>query len=191
VCLIALVLLTWLDLRTKDWALERLSSAPITAPREVCVATEQGLVYPQRLQTAPLVLIEGYLELRYAENCGAAFGVLNRGPAWLRLALFAPAALAATVGLLWLYVTGYGGRLFAIGVPLITSGALGNLIDRFRYGYVVDFIRFHIRDSFVWPTFNVADITITVGVALLLIEGFAAPRANKTAQAGEAPPATS
>jgi signal peptidase II len=77
---------------------------------------------------------------------------------------------------LWLFVTGYGGRLFAISVPLIASGALGNLIDRFRLGYVIDFVRFHIQDSFVWPTFNFADATITIGVALLLIEGLLSPR---------------
>jgi signal peptidase II len=127
-------------------------------------------------------LIDGYLEFRYAENCGAAFGVLNHGPSWLRLALFAPAALAATFGLLWLFYTGYGGKLFAISVPLIASGALGNLIDRFRLGYVVDFIRFHVHDSFVYPTFNIADCTITVGVALLLIEGFIAPQSNAAAR---------
>jgi signal peptidase II len=50
------------------------------------------------------------------------------------------------------------------------------LVDRFRLGYVVDFIRFHVRDAFVWPTFNIADCTITVGVALLVIEGFTAPK---------------
>jgi signal peptidase II len=61
---------------------------------------------------------------------------------------------------------------------LIASGALGNLIDRFRLGYVVDFIRFHLRDAFVWPTFNIADSTITVGVLLLVIEGFAAPKSS-------------
>ena len=144
---------------------------------------ESGFVYFQRVQKPAIVLIEDYLELRYAENCGAAFGVLNRGPAWLRLALFSPAAILATVGLLWMYVIGYGGKLFAVSVPLIASGALGNLVDRFRFGYVVDFIRFHVQESFVWPTFNVADSTIFVGVALLLIEGFIAPRASTSSDA--------
>jgi signal peptidase II len=175
-CLFALVLCTAADLSSKNWALDTLSRAPVSPPGPVCASTKDGLVYFQRLQTEPHVLVSDYLELRYAENCGAAFGVLNRGPAWLRLALFAPAAIAATLGLLWLYWTRYGGPLFAISVPLIASGALGNLIDRFRLGYVVDFIRFHIRDAFVWPTFNVADATITIGVVLLLIEGFITPR---------------
>jgi signal peptidase II len=182
-CLVALVVFTLLDLWSKDWALEALSRAPVSAPGPVCVAGDSGLVYFQRVQKPALVLIPDYLEFRYAENCGAAFGVLNHGPGWLRLALFAPAAIAATLGLLWLYYTGYGGRLFAISVPLIASGALGNLIDRFRLGYVVDFIRFHVRDAFVYPTFNVADCTITIGVALLLIEGFIAPQSSAAAAA--------
>ena len=182
-CLVSLAVLTYADLATKDWALEALSRAPLSAPGPACVAAEQGGSYFQRVQTAPRVIVPELLELRYAENCGAAFGVLNRGPAWLRLALFAPAATAAIVGLLWLFWTGYGGTLFAISVPLIASGALGNLVDRFRLGYVVDFIRFHVREVFVWPTFNVADVTITVGVALLLIEGFfLAPRPGRRSQ---------
>jgi signal peptidase II len=135
----------------------------------------------------PVVLIEDFLELRYAENCGAAFGVLNHSPAWLRLLLFAPAAAAAVLGLLWLYWSSYGGRLFALSVPLIASGALGNLADRFRLGYVVDFIRFHIKDAFVYPTFNVADITITIGAVLFLIEGFfSKSRAKSESVSGEA-----
>lgn len=177
-CLVGLAAFTWADLASKDWAMTRLSRAPLTTPGNVCIADDAGRVFMQRIPHGDIELIAGYLELRYAENCGAAFGVLDRGPSWLRLALFGPAAIAATVGLLWLFVTGYGGKLFAYSVPLIASGALGNLVDRARLGYVVDFIRFHIHDSFVWPTFNVADSTITVGVALLLIEGFLAPRAE-------------
>jgi signal peptidase II len=180
-CLVAFALLTYADLASKDWALAALSRAPSSAPGPVCVSPEKGGGYFQRLQTAPRVLVPDYLELRYAENCGAAFGLLNDGPVWLRLALFAPAASAAILGLLWLFWTGYGGPLFAISVPLIASGALGNLVDRFRFGYVVDFVRFHVREVFAWPTFNVADVTITAGVILLLIEGFflsSKPRAS-------------
>lgn len=186
VCLVALLVLTWVDLATKDWALDALSRAPAVAPGPVCMANADGATYFQRLPTTPVVLIEDYLEFRYAENCGAAFGMLNNSPSWLRLLLFAPAATAAVIGLLWLFWTGYGGRLFAVSVPLIASGALGNLVDRFRYGYVVDFIRFHVRDVFVYPTFNVADITITVGAALFLIEGFSSSKAKSEPASEEA-----
>jgi signal peptidase II len=184
-----LALLTWADLGSKDWALANLSRAPSVEPGAVCVANADGITYFQRLPTPPKVYIEDYLELRYAENCGAAFGMFNRGPAWLRLVLFAPAAAAAVIGLLWLFWSGYGGRLFAVSVPLIASGALGNLIDRFRLGYVVDFVRFHVKDAFVYPTFNVADITITVGAALLLIEGFTGSARAKAQPASGEPPA--
>lgn len=184
-CLAALAFFTWADLASKDWAVDRLSRAPLSPPSEVCIPDAAGRVFMQRVPQQSIVLSEDFLELRYAENCGAAFGVLDRGPKWLRLALFGPAAVAATLGLLWLFHTGYGGQLFAYSVPLIASGALGNLVDRARLGYVVDFIRFHVRDAFVWPTFNIADSTITVGVVLLLIEGFFfAPR--ETASAAEA-----
>jgi signal peptidase II len=70
-------------------------------------------------------------------------------------------------------------------VPLIVSGALGNLFDRVRYGYVVDFIRFHWRGEWDYPTFNVADVGISVGVALLIIDGFLEGRAEKRRLAGE------
>lgn len=193
-CLASLVLLTWADLGTKDWAYDNLSRAPLAEPGPVCIPNAEGVTYFQRLPTAPHVLIDDYLELRYAENCGAAFGVLNHSPSWVRLLLFAPAATAAVLGLLWLYWSGYGGRLFALSVPLIASGALGNLVDRFRFGFVVDFIRFHLKDGFAWPTFNVADITITVGVGLLLIEGFVMPtksRAAASPSASSSPPSSS
>lgn len=175
-CFLALAVFTGIDLWSKDVAQASLSRAPLAPPSEVCVPDDSGRVFMQRLPAKTHVLLKGYLELRYAENCGAAFGVLDRGPAWIRLALFGPAALAATVGLIWLFITGYGGRMFAISVPLIAAGALGNLVDRFRLGYVIDFIRVHIHDAFIWPTFNIADSTITIGVALLLIEGLLSPR---------------
>jgi signal peptidase II len=98
--------------------------------------------------------------------------MLNDAPRWLRYGLFMTAAAVAVVVLLWMLVRGSGGPLFAASVPFIASGALGNLVDRVQHVYVVDFIRFHIHDVFEWPTFNVADSTITVGVILLLIDGF-------------------
>ena len=57
-------------------------------------------------------------------------------------------------------------------VPLIVAGAIGNLVDRVRFGYVVDFIRFHLNDQWAYPTFNVADAWITIGDVLILIDGF-------------------
>ncbi|MBW2188182.1 MAG: signal peptidase II [Deltaproteobacteria bacterium] len=80
-----------------------------------------------------------------------------------------------------MFVTGRGGTLFAISVPLIISGAAGNFVDRVRLGYVVDFIRFHLNDRWAYPTFNAADAWITIGVVLILIEGFIDGRREKRA----------
>jgi signal peptidase II len=96
--------------------------------------------------------------------------MLRTAPSWLRAAVFGVAALGATVVLMTMFVKGTGGKLFGAAVPLILSGAIGNLSDRIRHGFVVDFIQVDPR-LFEYPTFNVADIAITVGVGLLLIDG--------------------
>jgi signal peptidase II len=57
-----------------------------------------------------------------------------------------------------------------LALPLVLGGAIGNLVDRLRLGYVVDFILMHWKDKFYWPTYNVADIAITVGIVLMIYE---------------------
>ena len=183
-CAVATVALIALDLWTKDLAVEHLSRARIGDPPTVCA--DGGIRGMQRFPGEPHVIIEDYLELRYAENCGAAFGLLDDAPREVRRIVFGAAGVLATVFLFVLFVRGSGGPLFAWSVPLIVSGAVGNLVDRARLEYVVDFIRFHIGDSWEYPTFNVADITITVGVALLVIDGFREERAAKQAKEAEA-----
>ncbi len=77
--------------------------------------------------------------------------------------------------------------LLHVALALTMGGILGNFIDRVIHGYVVDFIEFHIKDSFYWPTFNVADSAITIGIALLLIDTVKNPEAEElsTPVAGE------
>lgn len=185
-CLVALVLLTAADLWAKSWAERTLSSAPTTTAVAPCTPDAQGHHFMQRGWKRTIELIDGYLELRYAENCGAAFGMLDQSPRWLRAGVFLVAGTLAVFALMWMFVRGSGGALFAWSVPLIVSGALGNMIDRVRLGYVIDFIHFHIHDSFEWPTFNIADSTITVGVALLLLDGLRRPAAEPKTRTGEA-----
>lgn len=173
-CLAALVLFTALDLWTKAWAMENLSE-PLASPPPLC-STETH-ARNQRANSRTITLVPAYLELRYAENCGAAFGLLDRSAPWLRSSVFIVAGIAAIGALLGMFIRGRGGALFAWSVPLVVSGALGNMIDRVRLGYVVDFIRF-FHGSFQWPTFNVADVTISVGVALLLLDGLRRPESE-------------
>jgi signal peptidase II len=170
--LLTLTLYTAADLGTKEWALESLSEPVASEHRTpVCEPTAQGYTFDQRRRTGNVVIIEEVLEFRYAENCGAAFSMLRTAPTWLRVAVFGVAATAACLGLCWMFFRGGGGPLFAAGVPFILSGAIGNLVDRIRHGYVVDFILVHVTDTYDWPIFNVADIAIAIGAGLTLFDG--------------------
>lgn len=187
IMLASLAVYTAADLLSKEWALDNLSRARSGEPPPLCQPDEQGYTRVQRLPTEPQVFIEGVIVFHYAENCGAAFGMLRTAPSWARAAVFGVAALGACVVLTMMFVRGAGGKLFGAAVPLILSGAIGNLSDRVRHGFVVDFIQVDPR-LFEYPTFNVADIAISVGVGLLLIDGMKkpAPAAQATGD-GSAP----
>jgi signal peptidase II len=172
--LVSLGVYTFLDLASKEWALSALSRARFGTPAPICQPDGEGYTRMQRVPTDPKVLVDGYLVAHYAENCGAAFGMLRTAPSWARALVFGIAAFGACVVLTLMFVRGAGGKLFAAAVPLILSGAIGNLSDRIRHGFVVDFIQVDPR-LFEYPTFNVADIAISVGVGLLLIDGMKKP----------------
>jgi signal peptidase II len=182
--ILAAATLTALDIWTKTWAEDNLSRARQGAPPTLCEENDDGYIATQRLRGESQVLIADMLDLEYAENCGAAFGLMRGAPAIARKIVFGIAATVAVCALFLLFFQGRGGPLFAWSVPLVASGALGNLLDRIRYGYVVDFIHVHYEPwDFDYPTFNVADITITVGVILLVLDSFRgepAPAAKAT-----------
>jgi signal peptidase II len=189
---VAAILLTVLDLATKEWALEALSVARPGEPPPICETDELGRVHYQRIGDEPVVVIDGLMEFRYAENCGAAFGIMRDAPSLARRAVFGVAAVVAGIALTLMFVRGRGGILFAYSAPMIVAGAIGNLSDRVRHGFVVDFIRFHSLPLIgEYPTFNVADIYITVGVVLLVVDGFREERrAKAAARAAQGAPAT-
>lgn len=110
------------------------------------------------------VLIPGALELRYLENRGAAFGMLQN-----RTLLFGVFALLIILLAGYVFLRCPAGRHYLplrIAMTGLAAGALGNLIDRAARGYVIDFIYFRIIN---FPIFNVADICVTLSVALLVI----------------------
>jgi signal peptidase II len=118
---------------------------------------------------ASMPVIDGFLSLTLVLNPGLAFGLLGTIPtAWrwvvAALSLVALAVLARVA----LRVLPTGGRLGRLAIGLIFGGAVGNLIDRARFGAVVDFVDVHWR-GWHWPAFNVADSAITVGVTLLAL----------------------
>jgi signal peptidase II len=175
IMLASLGLYSALDLASKQWAIENLSRERSGDKPPVCAPNEYGVIHYQRVPLPPRPFIEGVLNLAWAENCGAAFSMLRTAPLWVRGAVFGTAALVACVVLTVLFVRGAGGKPFELAVPLILSGALCNLSDRVRHGFVVDFFQVD-PDLFSYPIFNVADIVIFIGAVLLLIDGMVKPR---------------
>lgn len=113
-------------------------------------------------------IIPGFFNLTRVRNRGAAFGILSEVPGIWRSLFFVTITIAAVV-VISMLIRKTHERLLVLSFSLIIGGALGNLIDRVRYGEVVDFIQWYVK-SFYWPSFNVADSAITVGVGLLMID---------------------
>lgn len=124
-------------------------------------------------------VIPGLFNLTYLTNNGAAFSMLAGQPALWRQLFFIVAALIALVFIAIAYRS-YArvSKWYSLGLALIAGGALGNLIDRVRLGYVIDFLDVYIGTSH-WPAFNVADSAITVGVILFIVTNLLLERAKK------------
>jgi signal peptidase II len=114
--------------------------------------------------------VTAFFNLVLAFNKGAAFSFLAGAGGW-QTPLLVAFALAAAVLVSVLLVRSPGRGLFRAGLALILGGAVGNVIDRLRFGHVVDFLDLH-AGGWHWPAFNVADSAITLGAALLILDGF-------------------
>ena len=126
------------------------------------------------------VLIMGYYQLGdsttvttffnivRAHNSGAAFSFLAGAGGWQRW-FFTAIGIGAALLMVWLLKKHAGQTLFAFAIASILGGAVGNVIDRVLYGYVVDFLDFHWR-GWHFPAFNVADSAITIGAACLILD---------------------
>ncbi len=143
--LIPAAVLALLDQATKSWVVATL-------------APGQAIAY------AP------FFKLVLWFNSGAAFSFLAGASGWQRI-FFVAVALVAVVVITWLLYKHAEQRMFCAGLSLILGGALGNLWDRIMHGPVVDFLLFHVGE-YAWPAFNIADSAITVGAALIIIDGF-------------------
>lgn len=114
------------------------------------------------LQDSPIEVFP-FFHLRYVENTGAAFGMMQNGNLWL---IFIMIGIVVYLLKSWKELCSYG-KIVEWGCIFILAGALGNLYDRITLGFVVDFLDFR-----VWPVFNVADSFITIGACLFVISLF-------------------
>jgi signal peptidase II len=112
--------------------------------------------------------VASFFNIVRAHNTGAAFSFLSDASGWQRW-LFTAIGIGATIFIVWMLRSHAGQRLFSFALACILGGAVGNVIDRLLYGYVVDFLQFHWR-GWYFPAFNVADSAITVGAIGLILD---------------------
>ena len=110
-------------------------------------------------------IIEGFFNITYVTNSGGAFGLFNDSNEWIRFILFLLFPLVC-VYFIFKLLQETGDRFQVLALSFILGGAFGNYLDRVRLGYVVDFIDWHFKD-WHWPTFNIADSFIVIGVVIL------------------------
>jgi len=117
-----------------------------------------------------MTVIPGFFSLTRVHNTGAAFGLMNALDIPFKTAIMALVQTTALVGLaLYAATLAPGQRLTRVGLSFVIGGALGNLIDRVYAGYVLDFFDFYWGGWHFWA-FNIADASITIGVALMVLD---------------------
>lgn len=126
--------------------------------------------------------VTSFFNIVRVHNPGAAFSFLANAGGWQQY-FFTILAFVVSGYLLWMMMQAPNDKRLCLALGLIISGAMGNVIDRIRYGYVVDFLDVHVA-GFHWPAFNVADSCICVGAALLIFDELAKMRAAKAAKKG-------
>ena len=135
-------------------------------------ATKYGIVH-HVMSTPQVIEITPFFNIVMVWNQGASFGLFSTGSPWTPVVLGGIAILISMFLVAWLSKT--DSRRLAASLGLVIGGALGNAVDRVLYGAVADFLDFHAL-GFHWPSFNVADIAITAGVGMLLLDGLIGKR---------------
>lgn len=124
--------------------------------------------YGDRIEVIP-----GFFDLTHVRNPGGAFSFFADGPFEQRMLFFVGTTCIAIVLLLLFYRRlPPDDRISALALGIILGGAIGNLIDRITLGEVIDFLDVHLWGGYTWPTFNIADSSIVVGVAFLIAQVF-------------------
>ena len=128
----------------------------------------KGLAVRHLAFQQPVPVIPGFWNWMLAHNTGAAFSFLAGAGGWQHWLFTLIAIVVSAVLIVWLARVPRGDWRTALPFAMIVAGALGNVIDRLRLGYVIDFIQWYWRD-FYWPVFNVADSSLVVGASLMVL----------------------
>lgn len=112
--------------------------------------------------------VTSFFNLVRVHNAGAAFSFLANAGGWQRW-FFTGIGIAAAIFIIWMLKSHNGQKLFAFALACILGGAIGNVIDRTLYGYVVDFLDFHVA-GWHFPAFNIADSAISIGAVCLILD---------------------
>lgn len=150
------------DKRTSLWGWLTGALSIIALDQLTKIWFDSHLHYAERWNVLP------FFDFTLLYNTGAAFSFLAGGQGWQRW-LFTGIAVAAIILIIYLLRRHAGQRLFCVSLMLILGGAAGNLIDRIIYGHVIDFLLFYWKGCF-FPAFNIADIAITCGAVLLVLD---------------------
>ncbi|MBO38024.1 MAG: signal peptidase II [Rhodospirillaceae bacterium] len=116
---------------------------------------------------ANTIPVTQFFNLVLVHNRGASFGIFSDAPGWASIALIVFAIIISIMLAIWMWQAQE--TLLSVALGLVIGGAIGNVIDRIRFGAVVDFLDFH-AGGWHWPAFNVADSAITLGVILLILD---------------------
>jgi len=151
------------DLNMLKWLWLSLLAVILDQASKLAIAGSMHLY--QSIQIVP------YFNLTYVHNTGAAFSFLSEAGGWQRWFFAGLALVISVVIAVWLARLKQHETLLAVALSLVLGGAIGNLIDRLAYGYVIDFLDVYYQ-NWHWPAFNIADSAITLGVILMLAESF-------------------
>lgn len=130
-------------------------------------------------------VVNNFFNITYVRNYGAAFGMLSKiEPKFRDLFFLLMPPFAMTVIFMMLKTSPANESIRKLALSAVFAGALGNYIDRLRFGYVVDFLDFHWYQHYSWPAFNVADMSIVCGVTVLILLEIFSPLPDKKTKNG-------
>jgi lipoprotein signal peptidase len=177
------------DQGIKQWAYHHLLTDNFHAETEnypVCGSPKEEMLRARfvRQNDDTKNIVRNFFNLRYVENCASAFGLMKSVPEKLRFPFFLIISILACIVIPYMYIkTPADQRLMLYALPFVLGGALGNLLDRMIYRFVIDFVDWYVvigGKDYHWPTFNIADVAIVIGIALMLLQMIPAGKDRKS-----------